>query len=199
MDDVDDGPEAGLGHGPHEAADHVPGAVEVEVDHRAPAVVRDLRWQRRELAAGVVDEEVDPTELVVDALLQRVDLIGLPDVGRDGEAATSQRTDGDRGVLERLGGPAGHHQVGPVAGEGERRRPADAGAAAGHERDPSAKSSAANMSSGPKPGGSVIGAHVTHRCRRSTERRRPAGALLLGGQPAASGVLVQPASQRGQG
>ena len=80
-------PASAIGH--HEAARHVPGAVEVEVDHGAPPVVGDGGGQGRELAAGVVDEEVDLAVGVVDDVAQRVDLIGLADVGGNGEAAAA--------------------------------------------------------------------------------------------------------------
>ena len=47
---------------------------------------RDLLRGRRELPAGVVDEDVDRPEALESGVDERVDLIGLADVGRHGEA-----------------------------------------------------------------------------------------------------------------
>src|SRR5580658_1911080 len=78
---IDDGPESLVGHRPHETVGHVPGAVEIEIDHGPPSVVGDGAGKGWKLAAGVVDQEVGAAERVIDGAAQGIDLIDLSDVG----------------------------------------------------------------------------------------------------------------------
>ena len=64
---------------------HVPGAVEVGVDDRVPALVGEIHRVRRELAAGVVDQHVQAAEALPYGFEQRFDLLGVADAHREGE------------------------------------------------------------------------------------------------------------------
>ena len=112
----------------------VPGGVQVEAAHRGPAVGGDLLGRGRELAAGVVDEHVDAAVRLQGEVDQRVRHLGLPDVAGQRQAVGLP----DRGLRlgQRLRPAAGDHDLAAVAVQGQRRRPADAGAAAGDDRDP---------------------------------------------------------------
>ncbi len=69
----------------------VPEAVDVDVQHRAPLVLRDVERGAVEADAGVVDEHVDGPELGRDRLEHRVDARGIGDVGGDRERAELAR------------------------------------------------------------------------------------------------------------
>lgn len=75
-------------------------------------------------------------ELGQGAITELVDLVRLADVGGHRQAPPAQGLDQRRGLVEGLGGPPGDHDVGAVAGEGERRLTAHPGAAARHQRHP---------------------------------------------------------------
>src|SRR5262245_30343772 len=63
-DDVDDhARRLALDPGSRGGLHHVPGAVEVVVDHRRPALWREVERHLRELAASIVDENVEASAL----------------------------------------------------------------------------------------------------------------------------------------
>ena len=78
---------------PQEAAADVPGAVQVEVDDRPPALVADRERVRLELAAGVVDQVVDAAEALEAGVAERVDRLDVADVDLDLEALDPERLD----------------------------------------------------------------------------------------------------------
>lgn len=53
----------------------MPGAVEVGVDDRVPAVRRDIGGMRRKLASGVVDEDVQAAVALPDRCPECADLL----------------------------------------------------------------------------------------------------------------------------
>ena len=60
--------------------------------------------------------------------------LGVGDVGGHGEGATTEFPDARRSLLDQFGPPAREHDVGAVLRQHLRRGPANAGAAAGHDR-----------------------------------------------------------------
>ena len=60
---------------------HVPGAVQIGIDDRVPALYRKIDRRLRKLSAGAVDETVEAAMRGPDRVEQGVDRIGLPDVG----------------------------------------------------------------------------------------------------------------------
>ena len=109
------------------------GAVEHDVDHRAPGVGAHVLGRHREVARRVVDQHVDRAEGGLDAVEGGGDRVGVADVAR-------------RGPCLRPGGLDGGHPGRPVllvAAEDRHRgaQPtelggdglAEAGAAAGHD------------------------------------------------------------------
>ena len=98
-----------------------------------PAAGRDLLRRRDELAAGVVDEDVDLPEALERLFDERLDLILLTDVRREREAFPPERLDLLRHCGERLGpAPADRDERACVC-QLERGSAADPGAAARDE------------------------------------------------------------------
>jgi hypothetical protein len=136
-----------------------------------------LIWeQRRELATGVVHEEVDPAELGVGLVAQGVDLDRVTDVRGDRQASDARGAHRIGGLLEGLEGATGHDDVGAVAGEPERGLAPDAGAPTGDQRDPAAEEIG---------GEGVEGARAGHRRRRGLFHGHGAGGYDAGGPRAA--------------
>ena len=80
---------------------HLPGPLHVQLDHRAKALRRDRLGRAEELAAGVVDEQVEPPVALEEAVEERVDRLLVADVERLVlEAAARRRS--PRRLLERL-------------------------------------------------------------------------------------------------
>src|SRR6185369_15575665 len=116
-----------------DAAQHVPGPVQVQVDDGAPSAVRDLRRAGRELPARVVDDEVDTTEARERGRHQRVDLLHLADVGRVRETYAARALDLAAGGRERLRMAPGDHHLRVEHREAPRDDTADAAPAARDE------------------------------------------------------------------
>jgi hypothetical protein len=110
----------------------VPGRVQVQPPYRRPPVRRDLLGRRQELPAGVVDQHVDAAEPLQRQVDQRVRHLRLADVAGQHRAVLA---DPPSHLLQRLRPAAGDHHPAAVAVQRQRRRPADAGAAAGDDRD----------------------------------------------------------------
>ncbi len=127
---------------PPERAAHVEGAVEVDVDHRAPLL--DLEVDHRDAivaagGAGVVDDDVDAPELVEHVRRERADRPGIGHVAdhRERAAALSLHLVGHRvdvsppGLLLIVrvplrGAPgAGEHDVAAGSGQLHGDRPPD--------------------------------------------------------------------------
>ena len=134
-DEDDDAAAVGDHRARRDRPRHVPGRVDREPVHGAPALEGDLLGRRDELAAGVVDEDVDAAEALERGVDQRLDLLGLAHVGRHGEALGAERLHGRPRLLQRLRAAAADHHRRAVAGQRERGRAPDPGAAAGDERD----------------------------------------------------------------
>ena len=109
-------------------------ADQVVLDHREEAVGRDVLRRRRELAAGVVDQDVDLAPRRDHLLDERLDLLGLADVARRGEHAIAGGQLGDGGV-ELVDGAAADRDPGAEPEQLARRRQPDPRAAAGDDRD----------------------------------------------------------------
>src|SRR5215475_8446475 len=130
-DDVDDGAgRTALDPGPGRRLHHVPGTIEVVVDHRVPALGLEVERHLRELTTGIVNQRIEPTELV-------------PDVADEGRAtcmiADVERLGIDRGAktFEEHLGPRQPLLTAPQNGEiraearkqrGDRKAKAAAGA-----------------------------------------------------------------------
>ncbi|MNX81916.1 hypothetical protein D3C86_1136220 [compost metagenome] len=86
------------------------------------------------MAAGVVDQEVQPPELLDHLLDDLLAVGGVREVALDGEALAAGLADPAQGLLGVVVlVEVGDRDVGPLAGEGDRDRPADAAVAAGHQ------------------------------------------------------------------
>jgi hypothetical protein len=108
-------------------------AVQVRVDHRAPALVGDLERVLRELAARIVHEHVEPAPGLRDAREERVDLLGLANVGWHREALGPDAREQRTGLLERLRAPPADRDARAEAAEEQRNRAPDPRAAARDE------------------------------------------------------------------
>jgi hypothetical protein len=136
--------------------------LEVERDHAIPL----LHWSIDDLAEqhhpGVVDDDVEPPELLRGALHRPDRLLAIGDVGLDGEAADlrAQRVQ----TLLAAGGDGDRRAL---LGEGARRRLADAAARARDERDRAlqCRGHGARSTAGRRPN--------TRRPTRTPRRARP--------------------------
>ncbi|MGY3482768.1 hypothetical protein ACVW1C_000651 [Bradyrhizobium sp. USDA 4011] len=112
---------------------HVPGAVEIGVDDRVPALDREIDRGLRELAAGAVDEMVDAAMRDPQRVEHRADRVGIPDIGnmrRHLEAAMPETID-ER--IELVGIASHDHDMRAEPGEQPRDGAADSAGAAGYD------------------------------------------------------------------
>ena len=115
---------------------HQPGADDVELDHGAKALRRDRLGRAQELAAGVVDQHVEPPVALEHAVEQRA----RPPRRRGCPSPPPRRCPpsglglGDH-LLERLGPPAAADHGRPEPRQLERRLAAEPGAGAGDDAD----------------------------------------------------------------
>ena len=123
-----------LDHLPAGGAGAEEAAVEDDPDHGAPAARREVLGLDDEVAGGVVDEHVDTAEALHRVGDERVDLVGVANVGRLRVTRSAVVLDlGDR-LLERLRPAPAHDHGRAEPGELERHRPAHPAAAAGDDR-----------------------------------------------------------------
>ena len=115
---------------------HQPGSEDVQLDHRPESLRRDRLGRAQELAAGVVDEDVDSAVAIDHAIEHRVDRLVVADVHRLGLRRAAQRADGRRGFLDRLGAAPAADDGRSQAPELERGRPAKAGPGSRKRRKP---------------------------------------------------------------
>ena len=134
--DVDDGPAAALGHHllprPLAAEEH---AVDVDLDHRVPAVGADVLDLGAEGSAGVVDHDVHATHVLRGALHQALDRVFLADVDGLAEGATPELLDLLHHGVEVLLLAAADHDVGAGPGELDGDGAADPHAASRDDGD----------------------------------------------------------------
>src|ERR1035438_3811485 len=71
---------------------HLPGADQVVANDRLEPLVVELARRRHELAAGVVDQDIEPAELVLDPKHGALDLLGLANISRDSDGAPADLT-----------------------------------------------------------------------------------------------------------
>ena len=131
--DVDDA-RARLHHAPA-GLRHPVGAVEVDVDHPPELLRRLARGGHGGADAGVVDQHVDAAELAHGLLDHARAVLGLGDVGGDGDAAAAERLDALGGLLEPLGAAGADRDVGAGFGEAGGERGAEPGGGAGDDGD----------------------------------------------------------------
>ena len=91
--DVHDGALAALRNQPpaEDLRGH-PAALQVHVDHVLPLLVRQLQERDDGLDAGVVDQDVDGTELLPRLCEQAFEIFAFGDIARDGERAAPKPT-----------------------------------------------------------------------------------------------------------
>jgi hypothetical protein len=125
-----------LDHARDERLDAVEDAVEVDAEHPAPLLERELPGQRYARDSGVVAEHVNRAELCKRALGERLD--GVPARRVCGHA---DRVVADaRGRLLEAGRvDVGHHEAHALGGEAVAERTADAACGAGDDGDPTAQ------------------------------------------------------------
>src|ERR1035437_1827256 len=90
---------------------HLPGADQVVANHGLEAFVAKLARRCHELAPRVVDEDVEPAELVLDPQHGVLDLVGQANIGRYGDSVAADLAYDFSAVLDRLGSPAKHDDV----------------------------------------------------------------------------------------
>ena len=113
----------------------VPDGVDVQPVHRAEPLRGDLVGVGQELAAGVVDQHVEAPVALAHRVEHRVDLLGLAHVALEREALAARRLDRRARLGERLRAAAADRDRRARCRQRVDDRPADAGAAAGHQRD----------------------------------------------------------------
>ncbi len=135
IDDVDDPAPAIFAHRGAERPRQGHPRTEVQLDQPVPILVPDLLDRLRGVAAGVVDQDVDPAER---RLRPAGEPHGLVAAGQVGVDPRHPRPGADRlgGVLQLGLRPAGDHDVGPGLGEPPGHRLAQALAPAGHQGHP---------------------------------------------------------------
>ena len=89
----------------------------------------------RDGAADVVDDRVEPAELVVRRLREAGDRVGVAEVGRDDERPPAGVADPLGDLLELVRGARGDDDVGAGLGERDGGGGADAAAGAGDDGD----------------------------------------------------------------
>ena len=130
-DRVDDAPPAKLTDGIAGAQEL---AGEVNGEHRVPLIQRHLVERCILLNAGVVNEDVDGSELFLHPSEHLPDVFFVRDVNLVAVRPDAQRTDLLDDFLRRLfaRAPVDHH-ICSCAAEGDGHRPADAGVGAGNQ------------------------------------------------------------------
>src|SRR3990172_3273862 len=116
-----------------DAAAHIPGAVEIEVNDRTPAAVADFGGRRGELPPGVIDEDVNGAESLQRRLHERLDLRDFPDIRRYSERGGPQRFDLFHCRVKSVRMAPGDDDIRAEAGEGQGRLLADAASTAGDQ------------------------------------------------------------------
>jgi hypothetical protein len=107
--------------------------LDVELHHGAKALGGDVLGGGEELAAGVVDEQVDPAVALQRLVDQTLHLIILADVASVGADASVGPQGG--GLDQRLGTAAGDNHLGTQRGELQRGHAAEPRSSAGDDRD----------------------------------------------------------------
>ncbi|MDX6685138.1 MAG: hypothetical protein QOF86_1266 [Baekduia sp.] len=114
---------------------HPVGAVEVDVDDAAELLGRLARGGDRGAHAGVVDEDVDAAQLADRGLDQRAGVLGLADVGGDGDRPAARGLHQRLRVLEAVGAAGAQRYVGSRLGQRLGERDTQAGGRAGDDGD----------------------------------------------------------------
>ena len=111
---------------------HQPGALDVEPDDRPEALWRDRLRGRQELAAGVVDEQIDLAVALEHPIDQRIDLLLLADVAYAGldQSARTER----HGFEQRLLATTTYDYPRTAASQLQRHLASKAAAAAADDR-----------------------------------------------------------------
>ena len=112
---------------------HVPGAVQVGVDYRIPALRLDIDGRLRELTSGVVDQDVQPAVLAPDLVHHRGDLVRVTYGHRVSADFAAQAAQEFSRLLQPLLIAAADGDGRAQAREQRRRDFSDSGSAAGHE------------------------------------------------------------------
>ena len=149
--DVDDRAALAGGHPRPDERGQSKRPLEIDAQNLVPQLFGDARRVRvKRRDAGVVDEDVDASQLSVDSLDERVDVAPAPHVTGMAEAAPPEVDDLARDSVARVLLAARDHDVGSRPSEAERHRASEAARASRDERDASvrSKSSAADRGRG---------------------------------------------------
>ena len=114
---------------------HVKGAFQVDVHHGREPVRREVFGAADEIAGGAVHHDIEPAQLGNRRRDHALDCRRIANVGRSRDRAPAGRAQLRNRRLEMFQAAARDRDVAPVCGEREGDPAADAGAAAGHERD----------------------------------------------------------------
>lgn len=144
---------------------HHEGPVQVRVDDRAPALFGEIQRSLGKLSTGVVDDDVEAAPRGLDPREERIDLIGLPDVGRLLEMGRSDPVEQARRSRELLRITAAEDEACAEAAEEAGDGAADAGSGAGDE-DHSIGEEAVAEDGRPREQGLVLVVRVVAQSRR---------------------------------
>jgi hypothetical protein len=108
---------------------------DVEVERRLEGLVGELEHRRGRRSPGVVDQDVDPPELLDGLGDQPVQVAGLVDVAGDRQGAAPEAADLLGGHLDLLGGAGGADHVGAGLAEGVGDAATDAAPGSGDDGD----------------------------------------------------------------
>ncbi len=115
-----------------------PRGVDGETVNGAPPLARDVLGRRRELTAGVVDQNVDASEPLQGPIDQGGHLLFFANVRGHGERPSAQCLDLGDGLLEGLGPAAADHDVGSTPRHVQCDRAPYPGASTGDQCHPPA-------------------------------------------------------------
>ena len=132
--DVDDEAAAALAESREGFVGAVEGSIEVEIDVAVPIFHRHLADFPEDTETGIVDEDVEAAEGVVNGFEERADLVGAADIGGMAEDFAASAEFG-AGALDGFFGSAAESNGGALVQQAFDDGPADSAGAAGDERD----------------------------------------------------------------
>ena len=169
--DVDDRPAAGRPHRPlGRRLGHAQRPVDVEAPHGVPALGLDRLGGGEVLAAGVVDEQIQPAVALEHGVHEPGRVGVLADVAGRRRAALADV--GGCG-LEDLGPPPGQHDVGATGRQLASRGPPEPGPSTGDQRRPSGQHVRAEDLGGERHGGPESMRRASTSGVARCARRRP--------------------------
>jgi hypothetical protein len=114
---------------------HLPGADKIVADHGLEALVAQVAGRRHELAAGIVDQNVEPAAGALDLPHRVFDAGCITDVAGDADRLAAEAADCARAILDRFGTPPEQYEPRPATRHLDCRGTPHPGPSSGHERN----------------------------------------------------------------